>query len=236
MKNIPPFENKMSWGRTLFGLIYLPIHIIVLPLLIPGIFYGLGITDLAMINVYYYAFSLALVLIVFFRYLRENFDPLVDRFFHCLITLFMGLGIYYIGNVIINLVVLGFGITADNPNDQMVTGFALDNNAFRAAAIFMGPIVEEVLFRGALFGGVRKKNRVLAYVLSIAIFALTHVWQYVMVEMDMTILIYVLQYIPVGFALAWVYERSGSIWVPIGMHMLVNSMSLAAADLLAEMM
>ena len=235
MKNLPPFENKMSWGRTLFGLIYLPVHIIVLPLFIPALFFGMGITDLAQINVYYYAFSVMLIVIVFFPYLRANFDPLVDNFFHCLITLFMALGIYYIGNVIINLVVLGFGITADNPNDQAVTGFAMDSNAFRAAAIFMGPIVEEVLFRGALFGGLRKKSRVLAYVLSIAIFALTHVWQYALVAMDLTILIYVLQYIPVAFALAWAYERTNSIWVPIGMHMIVHAMSLAAADLLAEM-
>ena len=235
MKKLPPFENKMSWGRTLFGLIYLPVHIVILPLFLPAVFLGMGITDLAQINVYYYAFSVALAVIVFFPYLRANFDPLVDRFFHCLITLFMALGIYYIGNVALNLIVLSFGSLGENPNDQMVTGFALDNNAFRAAVIFMGPIVEEILFRGALFGGLRKKNRILAYVLSIAIFALCHVWQYAVAAMDLTILIYVLQYIPVSFALAWAYERSGSIWVPIGMHMIVNAMSLAAADLLAEM-
>ena len=44
-----------------------------------------------------------------------------------------------------------------------------------------------------------------------------------------------LQDLPAGLCLAWAYERSGSIWVPIGMHMLINAMSLAAADMLAEM-
>ena len=148
----------------------------------------------------------------------------------------MALGIYYIGNVIINLAVLGISIEGGNPNDQMVWDLTLDNNAFRAAVIFMGPIVEEILFRGALFGGLRKRSRVWAYVLSIAIFSLCHVWQYAIAAMDWTILIYVLQYIPVAVALAWAYERSNSIWVPIGMHMLINSMSLAAMDLLAEML
>ena len=236
MKKLPPFENKMSRGRTIFGLIYLPLHILILPAFLPELFFGMGITDLAQINVYYYAFSVVLTLIVFFPYLRANFDPLVDRFLHCLVTFFMALGIYYIGNVIINLAVLGISIEGSNPNDQMVWDLTMGNNAFRAAVIFMGPIVEEVLFRGVLFGGMRKKSRKWAYILSIAIFALCHVWQYAIAAMDWTILIYVLQYIPVAFALAWAYERSGSIWVPIGMHMLINSMSLAAMDLLAEML
>ncbi len=235
MKKLPPFENKMSWGRTLFGLIYLPIHLVVLPLLLPAVFMGLGISDLAQMNVYYYAFSVLVVLIVFLPYLRANFDPLVERFLHCLLTFFMALGIYYIGNVAVNLIVLGFSSQSGNPNNQLVTDLAVNNGAFRAAAIFMGPIVEEVLFRGALFGGVRRKSRVWAYVLSMLMFALCHVWQYVIMAADWTVFIYVLQYLPPAFALAWAYERSNSIWVPIGMHMLINAMSLAAADVLAEM-
>lgn len=235
MKKLPPFENKMSWGRTLFGLIYLPIHLVVLPLLLPAVFMGLGISDLAQMNVFYYAFSVLVVLIVFLPYLRANFDPLVERFLHCLLTFFMALGIYYIGNVAVNLIVLGFSSQSGNPNNQLVTDLAVNNGAFRAAAIFMGPIVEEVLFRGALFGGVRRKSRVWAYVLSMLMFALCHVWQYVIMAADWTVLIYVLQYLPPAFALAWAYERSNSIWVPIGMHMLINAMSLAAADVLAEM-
>ena len=235
MKKLPPFENKMSWGKTLFGLIYLPIHLVVLPLLLPAAFMEFGISDIAQINVYYYAISVLVVLAVFFPYLRANFDPLVERFLHCLLSFFMALGIYYIGNVVVNLIVLGISTQTGNPNDQMVMDLAIDNNAFRAAVIFMGPIVEEVLFRGALFGGVRRKSRVWAYVLSVLMFALCHVWQYAIVAADWTVLIYVLQYLPAAFALAWVYERSNSIWVPIGMHMLRNAMSLAAADMLAEM-
>ncbi len=235
MKKLPPFENKMSWGATLFGLIYLPIHLVVLPLVLPLVFMGMGITDIGKINVYYYAFSVIVVLIVFLRYLRANFDPLVERFLHCLLSFFMALGIYYIGNVAVNLIVMGLSSQSGNPNDQLVLDLAVDNGAFRAAVIFMGPIVEEVLFRGALFGGVRRKSRVWAYVLSMLMFAICHVWQYAIVAADWTVLIYVLQYLPAAFALAWAYERSGSIWVPIGMHMLINAMSLAAADMLAEM-
>ncbi len=139
------------------------------------------------------------------------------------------------GNLVVNTLVLTLTSGADNPNDQAVVDMVADNGALRAAVIFMAPIVEEVLFRGALFGGVRKKNRVLAYALSMLMFALCHVWQYAIAAADWTVLIYVLQYLPVGFALAWAYERCGSIWVPIGMHMMINAMSLAAQKLLEEM-
>ena len=236
MKKLPPFENRMSWGRTLFGIIYLPIHLVLLPLLLPSALMAMGITDLAQINVYYYAFSVLLILAVYFPYLRANFDPLVEKFLHCLLTFLMALGIYYVGTIAVNSIVLVFTSGADNPNDTTVMDMATGNGAFRAAVIFMAPIVEEVLFRGALFGGVRKKSRILAYALSMLMFALCHIWQYAVVAADWTVFIYVLQYLPVSFALAWAYERSNSIWVPIGMHMTVNAMSLAAMDLLAEMM
>ncbi|MBE7016932.1 MAG: CPBP family intramembrane metalloprotease [Ruminococcaceae bacterium] len=235
MKKLPPFENRMNWGRTLFGLIYLPIHLVLLPLLLPAVLMAMGITDLAEINVYYYVFSVLLILIVYFPYLRANFDPLAERFIHCLLSFLMALGIYYIGTVAVNLVVLGLSSEVSNPNDQLVMDLVTDNGAFRAAVIFMAPIVEEVLFRGALFGGLRKKSRVWAYILSMVIFALCHVWQYALVAMDWTVLIFVLQYLPAAFALAWAYERSNSIWVPIGIHMLINAMSITAADMLAEM-
>lgn len=235
MKKLPPFENRMSWGKTLFGLIYLPVHIVVLPLLLPVLLMQLGIEDLATINVYYYVFSVLLILTVYLPFLRENFDPLADNFIHCLLTFLMALGIYYVLTVAINAIVLTVTSGVDNPNDPAVMELVEENGAFRAAVIFMAPIVEEILFRGVLFGGVRKKSRVLAYVLSMLMFALCHVWQYAVLAGDWTVLIYVLQYLPVGFALAWGYERSRSIWVPIGMHMMINAMSLAAEKLLAEM-
>ncbi len=42
--------------------------------------------------------------------------------------------------------------------------------------------------------------------------------------MDLTLLIFLIQYIPVSFVLTWCYERSGSIWVPIFLHMLINAL------------
>lgn len=231
-----PFENQMSRGQMIFGLIYLPFHVVVLPIVLPLLLMEAGVSDLGTVNLVYYGFSLLLMLAVYMSYLRRNFDPLVERLGHCLISFLMALGLDYVLSLAVNALVLAVTQGVDNPNDSFLAELAqVNSGAMTAVAVFMAPIVEEILFRGVIFGGVRQKNRVLAYVLSVLMFSVYHVWQYVAVSGDWTLLIYVLQYVPVSIALAWVYERSGSIWVPIGFHMMINYMSLAAEKLLAEM-
>lgn len=237
MKKLPfPFELRMSRRQLIFGLIYLPIHVFILPLFLPLLLLEAGMEDLGTINLAYYAVSFVLVLGVFFRYLRAEFDPFVERLGHCIISFLMALGLDYLLSLAVNAVVMTVTGGVDNPNDSMIGEIALESGgAIKAAAIFMAPIVEEVLFRGVIFGGVRQKNRALAYVLSVLMFSLYHVWQYVAVSGDLGLLIYVLQYLPVSIVLAWAYERSGSLWVPIGFHMMINSMSFAVEKLMAEL-
>jgi len=226
----------MSRGQLIFGLIYLPIHMFVLPLLMPALMMNSGTEDLGVINLAYYGVSFTLVLAVFFTFLRAEFDPLVERLGHCIICFLMALGLDYVLSLGVNAIVLTVTEGVDNPNDTMIGEIALQSGgAIKAAAVFMAPIVEEVLFRGVIFGGVRERNRVAAYVLSVLMFSMYHVWQYVAVSGDWTLLIYVLQYLPVSITLAWVYERSGSLWVPIGFHMMINSLSFAVEKMLAEL-
>lgn len=237
MKKLPPpFELRMSRGQLIFGLVYLPVHVFVLPLFLPTLLMNAGMDDLGKINLVYYAVSIVAVLAVFLPYLRGEFDPLVERIGHCILTFLMALGIDYLLSLAVNSVVMAVTQGVDNPNDSTIMEIALDSGgSIKAVAVFMAPVIEEVLFRGVIFGGVRQRGRVPAYVLSVLIFSLYHVWQYVAVSGDMRLLIYVLQYVPVSFALAWAYERSGTIWVPIGFHMMINSLSFAVEKLLAQM-
>ena len=94
------------------------------------------------------------------------------------------------------------------------------------AAVLLAPIVEETLFRGALFGTLRGRNRLLAYAVSALAFAVYHMWQYFIAGFEWQMLLFLLQYIPPSIALCWCYEKSGSIWAPITLHALVNFMSI----------
>jgi membrane protease YdiL (CAAX protease family) len=94
--------------------------------------------------------------------------------------------------------------------------------------IFLAPLVEEVLFRGLVFGGLRTRSRVLAYGVSCILFALVHVWQFVLVNCDLTYFLLMVQYLAPGVVLAWAYDHSGSLWTSIGLHALANALSVWA--------
>jgi len=88
-----------------------------------------------------------------------------------------------------------------------------------AAIVGFAPIAEELFFRGIVFNAwLREAGRVPAYIGSAALFALIHL------SLASLLPIFLL-----GLALAWAYERTGTLLVPIVMHATVNAISVAAA-------
>lgn len=221
------FESNMSRVRRVLGWIYLPVHILVLPVLISLLvtFSPAGLSD-ADGNLIYYLVSTAFVLAVMYDFLRRDFDVLLDGPVRCLIVLVSSILLAYILSFAAGLIMLALGEVEENPNDQAI-GVIMGTGAGKmiAVGVFLAPIVEEVLFRGVVFGSIRRKNRILAYVVSIAIFAINHVWPYAAASMDAAVLVYALQYIPLSYVLTRAYERSGSIWISIFFHMGYNALA-----------
>lgn len=86
--------------------------------------------------------------------------------------------------------------------------------------VFAAPISEEICFRGMLFGGLRERlPRLGAALLAALIFGGLHA---------LTGVTAVPPLIFFGFVLALLYERTGSIWPCILLHMLNNSVALLA--------
>ena len=109
-----------------------------------------------------------------------------------------------------------------------VSGLAkVDYKRMIAVAVLMAPLVEECLFRGVVFGTIRPHSRFWAYAMSIALFSLYHVWQYVVMYGDPKLLLSALAYVPVSAALTFCYEQTRSIWPPVFFHMCINALSLA---------
>jgi len=80
----------------------------------------------------------------------------------------------------------------------------------------VAPITEEMLYRGLVFGALAQRLPfVAAASFSALLFALVH-------GIGVLIPIFVL-----GFGLAWVYQRTRTLWAPIVTHALVNAISLA---------
>ena len=94
--------------------------------------------------------------------------------------------------------------------------------------VFLAPFVEETLFRGLVFGGLREKSRPLAYAVSCALFALLHVWQFALANRDPAYFLLMVQYLIPGLVLAWAYDHGGTLWASIGLHAGVNALAVLA--------
>lgn len=224
----PQFKLNMSKAARILGWCYLPLHLFVLPLLLNIFSFvsGTGLSDRT-INVIYYGVGTAYILLFLRSYLRADFDTLLDHKignFLCLLSgYFFDILLSYAAIIALELIVG----SVVNPNEEAIDTMAQsDYSAVFGLTVFLAPVVEETLFRGVVFGTLREKSRVLAYAVSVLLFSFYHIWQYAIAYSDASLFIYMIQYIPVSFVLAWLYDRSRTIWVPIIFHMLINALAL----------
>lgn len=184
------------------------------------------VTDGLYFVIYYYIFFV-LTAIVFQRLLAKGARRFLDDPSLTLKTAGIGLVAYY------GLVELAARLFAplfklpENQNDAAAA--ALIDSAphmIMIAIIFLGPFVEEALFRGLVFGGLKERSRMLAYGVSCILFALVHVWQFAAGARDPAYLLMVVQYLAPGLVLAWVYEHTGTLWAPVLLHVCVNALAV----------
>ena len=234
IRRTPPiFENRMTRTQIILGWLYLLVHVFVLPELLALYvrFSPDAISDAAA-NLLYYGVGFVFCLTAMFSFLRGGFDVLLDKARLCIGSLLLGFLMDYALSGAAALVMLLAEDAFANPNQEGIAEAVMSEGggAVKAATIFLVPIVEEVLFRGVLFGSVRSRSRGWAYVLSAVAFALYHIWRYAV--LDPRMLIYAVQYLPISIVLAWIYERSGTIWPGVFFHMGINAMSFYVMDLI----
>lgn len=83
-------------------------------------------------------------------------------------------------------------------------------------AVVIAPLFEELFFRGFLFRGLANSwGWVLGAAASSAAFGVAHAQLTIFVPL-----------FALGFALAWVYKRTGSLWTAIAFHALFNAISV----------
>ncbi len=223
------FVNTMPKPQRIAGMVYIPFHLIIFPLFIGmmATYLPTGLTDIAQQTIYY-GLGLAFCLVCMWGYLRRAYDILLDNILVSIIAASFALISYFLLTYLAEgLLLTILGDQVSNPNNNAIMDVAGKYpNAIFALTVFIAPLVEETLFRGVLFGSLRPKHRILAYALSIGLFALYHVWQYALGAGDWKMLVYMLEYIPAGYVFAWLYEKTNCIWLPIFLHMGINLLSM----------
>lgn len=226
--------KKLSLPRTLnktefrAGLIYFVVHVFALPWLL-GLIWGMlevsGIHISAIaINAAYLFIGIAAALIILRKYLTENFEQFIIRLPMNIGIIIAGFVAYYVLNTVFALILNAIsGGDLSNPNNESINSMAkTDLYPSIALTVLLAPIVEECLYRGVLFNGIGAKSRFWGYFVSIFLFAFSHVFQAMISDFDPSLLLTMLIYVPAGFVLVKVYEKSGTIWCSIFVHMAIN--------------
>ena len=222
----------MTAGEQIAGVVFFVIYLLVLPFATAPLFrlaeklLGAAIPA-AMQNIIYYYVLFAVTVVIFPGFLARPSRQFADNLNGACKTLVIGLiGLYGLNELVYRLTNLVMA-NSTNLNDTTISAQIDDApHMTLLIVIFLAPFVEEVLFRGLVFGNLRHKSRVVAYLTSCALFALLHVWQFAVVNQDITYFLLMVQYLVPGLVLAWAYEHSGTLWTAIGLHAAANALSV----------
>lgn len=223
---------SMNHTERLAGTIFFVVYLLVMPLLAQRLFALFELLldtpiGAELQSALYYYLLFAVTLLIFHRYVGHTTSRLLDNLDRAAATLFFGLLIFYGANELLYRVFHVFFHSRANLND--VTIAAQVSAAPRTTAlivIFLAPFVEEVLFRGLVFGCLREKSAVVGYAVSALLFAFSHVWTFALSAWDVSYLTLMLQYLAPGLVFAWAYDRSGTLWTSILLHAAVNALAL----------
>ncbi len=136
---------------------------------------------------------------------------------------------YVVGGYVAFLVIAAAWTSAlgikDHENVPIDLGTRDSAAAFAVAALLVcvvAPVCEELFFRGYLFGALRRRGLLLATVVSAAAFGLAHAAS--------APLGFIVPLAALGAILALLYERTGSLYPPIALHALNNSVAFGIGD------
>lgn len=133
----------------------------------------------------------------------------------------------YVSLLIINGLLSLVTDLATSENQTTIIAVFLENPVYIIfVAVVFAPIVEEILFRGIVYRGLRSlKFKWFALFMSTFLFGLVHVYDSLFTgRFDDLWFIFV--YMAIGYFMTLIYERSGDILAPIFLHMIYNAIAV----------
>lgn len=220
----------MSKNETTCGLIFIFVQLLVIPVIVATINDILGNSmTIAAQNFMCFTVNFLCVTIIFRQFWVASVKQLSGRVFHLLKHVFINFLLYYLATILVNLLILSLMPDYYNANDSVIINMANEHYGLIViGTVILVPPVEEILYRGVIFGKVRQYNQAFAYLVSVAAFSAIHIIPYIGKISEIQLLLSFCQYLPAAFFLARAYEKSGSIFTPILMHAIINLIGVSS--------
>lgn len=218
-----PREQALGFGYLAFSQLVLPY---LLSALLPAIFPKIGSLG---INLTFFILNFLAVCVIFRSFLLKSLKSLPENGARMVAVVAIGYLLHQIFLLLISLLIAWLQPEFSNVNDAQVGLLTAKNYPVMfISTVFLAPVTEELLYRGALFGWFYEKKPVLAYLISVPVFCAIHVMGYIGHFDPLTLFFCFLQYIPAGLCLGWAYHKADNIFAPIFIHALVNAGSILA--------
>ncbi len=227
----PIFEAEDTslsfWGGLGLGLLFLVIQVIVF---IPVMFIAmpiLGITEIeeAQAIIMPIGLSLAFVLGAWIYYKMRGLPATAFQWKPAFVKL-IPLGFLFLFGT---QYIIGEFMTYLPGYEAMLAAYkamfeGLNPIAMLIAGGFIGPICEEIIFRGVILEGLTKRyNPIKAIIFSALIFGLIHMQP-----------LQVMGTFFAGLILGWIYVKTKSLWVVIVLHVINNIIAFSFEDIATE--
>ena len=214
--------------QTLLGWAYWLISLFVLPSAFETINNQLA-TPLpeSVLNLIFFSVNFLAVVCIFHGFLWESLKAAAEKMWKCLGIAALGIAVHYAALWLITQCNMAIKPGFSNVNDNSILNMLDEHTPLLAfATVFFVPVAEETLYRGLLFQTMQRQNRLMAYIMSVALFSSIHVMGYVGVYDPLTLTLCFVQYLPVGVILALAYEQTDTIIAPILIHTFINLIGL----------
>lgn len=214
-------EQAVGWAWLVIQLFFLPVAVVLANDLLQ-----LSLSA-AVLNTVIYVIDLIAVIIIFRRFLLLQLRSI--RISVLLLWVPVGFVLYWLLAYAATYVMLILQPEHINANNAAVKSL-MDSQFILTTicTVIIAPITEETLFRGLLFGQLYRKQPILGYMISILVFAAVHVVSYIGQQSPLSLLISLVQYIPAGFVLSFVYTKAGTLTAPIFIHATLNLLATLA--------
>ncbi|MBQ1341164.1 MAG: CPBP family intramembrane metalloprotease [Erysipelotrichaceae bacterium] len=124
------------------------------------------------------------------------------------------------------LVLSFFGLTNSRNQSEIHKAMMMNPYYYSLLISLFAPFVEETVFRVCIFARLKESGlKVPGYLMSAVSFGFIHIMDSVLKGYFWE-LPFIIPYSLLGFVLAFVYDRTDSVWCSILLHMLHNSLSL----------
>ena len=224
MKN----SAKFTPNEQLFGWVYYFLQLLVVPSILWVVNMILDYPySTTSINFVYFAVNFIVVTIIFRKFLLENLRLFLENPWHHLRCAGIGFLAYFAGNFVVSCVILWVDPDFANINDTTILEMVKESYTLMTiGTVLLVPIAEESFYRGLMFRAFFDKSPLAAYCISITAFGFAHISSYIGTVDWFTLVLCFIQYVPAGFALAWTYRRSGSIFASVLIHMSINQIGM----------